>query len=49
MTEVKARLVGEAQAAGTRIIQATDSGAVAGGDIHLTGGNIAGRDLTING
>jgi hypothetical protein len=41
------RLVREA--AGLRVIQATDSGAVAGGDIRLTGDNVAGRDLHIGG
>lgn len=42
------RLVRAARDAGVRVIQATDSGAVAGGDIQLSGGNVAGRDLHIN-
>jgi hypothetical protein len=42
------RLVDDArQAGGSAITQIADSGVVAGGDVHLQGTNVAGRDLTM--
>jgi hypothetical protein len=41
------RLLEEATAAGARTIQAADSGAVAGGNITMTGTHVAGRDMHI--
>jgi hypothetical protein len=42
------RLVDDArQAGGPAVTQIADSGVVAGGNVHLEGTNVAGRDLTI--
>lgn len=42
-------LLEEARAAGAQTIQVNDSGAVAGGNITITGTNVAARDLYLGG
>jgi hypothetical protein len=41
------RLLYEVRAGGVQAIQASDSGAVADGDVHMPGTYVAGRDLHV--